>query len=68
MIRTGRIVLVGALICFLIFFTSVALGAAGLGTPFSDVVEMLILLAAALLFVTGVLMLEAAEIRNGNTQ
>ena len=68
MIRTGRIVLVGALICFLIFFASVASGAAGLGTPFSDVAEMLTLLAAALLFVTGVLMLEAAQIRSSNTQ
>ncbi|MDE0703985.1 MAG: hypothetical protein OXH59_09705 [Rhodospirillaceae bacterium] len=68
MIRTGRIVLVGALICFLVFFASVALGAAGLGTPFSDVAEMLTLFAAALLFVAGVLMLEAAGTRSGNTQ
>jgi len=44
------------------------LGAAGLGTPYSDVAEMLTLFAAALLFVTGVLMLEAAETRSGNTQ
>lgn len=66
--RTGRIVLVGALICFAVFFGSVAMGAAGLGAAFSDVGEMLTLFAAALLFVAGVLMLEAAEKRSGEPE
>ena len=63
-IRNGRIVLIGALICFLIFFGNVASGAAGLDTVLGDVAEMLTLLAASLLFVTGVLMLEVADNRN----
>ncbi len=64
MIRNGRFVLFGALICFLLFFGNVASGAAGFGTILGDVAEMLTLLAASLLFVTGVLMLEVAENRN----
>ena len=60
MIRNGRIILVGALLCFLVFFSSVAAGAAGLGALFDDVPEMLALFVAVLLFVAGVLMLEAA--------
>lgn len=63
MIRDGRIALVGALICFLVFFGNVAVGAAGFGVAFGDVTEMLALLASVLLFVAGVLMLEAAENR-----
>lgn len=63
-IRNGRIALVGALICFLVFFSSVASGAAGLGALFDDVPEMLTLFVAVFLFVAGVLMLEAAE-KNG---
>ena len=66
-IRNGRIALVGALICFLVFFSSVAAGAAGFGVLFDDVPEMLTLFVAALLFVAGVLMLEAAEKRGIDT-
>ena len=64
MIRHGRIVLFGALICFLIFFGNVAAAAAGLGAILGDVAEMLTLFAASLLFVSGVLMLELADNRN----
>ena len=66
-IRNGRIALVGALICFLVFFSSVAAGAAGFGALFDDVPEMLALFVAVLLFVAGVLMLEAADSRAINT-
>ena len=63
MIRNGRVALAGALICFLVYFGNVALGAAGLGVFLADVPEMLALFVSVLLFVTGVLMLEAAESR-----
>ena len=63
MIREGRIALAGALICFVVFFANVAAGAAGYGVFFGDVAEMLALFAAVLLFVAGVLMLEAAQRR-----
>lgn len=66
MIHYGRIALVGALICFLIFFGNVATGAAGFGVFFGDVSEMLALFASVLLFVASVLMLEAAENRIDN--
>ena len=66
-IRNGRIALVAALICFLVFFASVAAGAAGLGAVFDDVPEMLTLFLAVFLFVAGVLMLEAAEYRGTDT-
>ena len=65
MIRNGRIALIGALICFLVFFGSVSIGAAGFGAVLDDVPEMLTLLVAVLLFVAGVLMLEAVE-NSGN--
>ena len=68
MIRHGRIVLFGALICFLIFFGNVASGAAGLGTFLGDVAEMSALFAASLLFVVSVLMLEVAENRTNDTR
>lgn len=68
MARQGRIVLFGALACFLVFFSSVAVGAAGLGALFDDVTEMLTLFGASLLFVAGVLMLEAAEKRSGGSR
>lgn len=63
MIRDGRIALIGALICFLVYFGNVTMGAAGFGVFFGDVAEMLALFVAVLLFVAGVLMLEAAENR-----
>ena len=61
MIRYGRMALVAALVCFLVFFGSVAIGAAGFGPVFGDVTEMLTLLVAVLLFVAGVLVREAVE-------
>ncbi|MDE0330611.1 MAG: hypothetical protein OXL41_01970 [Nitrospinae bacterium] len=61
MLRNGRIVLMCALICFLFYFGSVAVGAAGFGVVLDDVPEMLTLLVAVLLFVAAVLMLEAVE-------
>ena len=64
--RTGTPSLIGALICFLGFFGNVALGAAGLGAVLGDVAEMLMLFAAAVLFVIGVLAREAAA-RDGET-
>ena len=68
MIRNGQIVLVAALTCFLVFFASLTVGAAGLGPVFDDVTEMLTLFGASLLFVAGVLMLEAAEKGNGGSR
>ena len=68
MIRNGRPPLIAALVCFLIYFGNVAMGAAGLGVLLGDVAEMLTLFAAALLFVVGVLAREAAMASaNGNT-
>ncbi len=64
MIRKGRMFLLGALVCFLVFFSSVAIGAAGFGVVLDDVPEMLTLLVAVLLFVAAVLMLETAENRS----
>ena len=57
--RHGRLALAGALICFLVFFANVALGAAGQAAPMGDVTEMLVLFAASILFVIGVLIREA---------
>lgn len=48
-----------ALIAFVAFFANVASGAAGKGVFLGDVAEMLTLLAAAVLFVIGVLAREA---------
>lgn len=59
MIARGRIALLGALACFVVFFTNVSMGAAGAGVFLGDVPEMLLLFAAALLFVIGVLRREA---------
>ena len=55
----GRPALGGALICFALFFGNVSLGAAGQGVFLGDVAEMMLLFAAALLFVVGVLVREA---------
>ena len=60
MIRNGGPPLIAALICFLVYFGNVAMGAAGLGVLLGDVAEMLALFVAALLFVIGVLAREAA--------
>jgi hypothetical protein len=58
--------LVAALICFAVFFGNVAAGAAGAGVYLGDVGEMLALLSAAVFFVIGVLMREAAARDEGN--
>ena len=57
----GKLPLAAALICFLVYFGNVAAGAAGAGVYLSDVGEMLMLFAASVFFVIGVLILEAAE-------
>ena len=62
--RSGGIALLGALILISAFFGNVALGAFGAGSVLGDVTEMLMLFAAAILFVIGVLAREAAE-KNG---
>lgn len=61
--RQGNPALIAALICFAIFFGNVAVGAAGKGVYLGDVAEMLMLLAAAILFVIGVLAREASARR-----
>ena len=57
---SGGVPLGAALICFLIYFGNVALGAAGLGAPLDDLAEMLTLFASSIFFVIGILMREAA--------
>jgi len=57
----GGTALIGALVLFLLFFANVSAGAAGLGAPLGDVAEMLTLFAAAILFVSGVLVREGAS-------
>ena len=64
MTGAGRLALSGALICFVLFFGNVAMGAAGRGVFLGDVAEMLLLFAASALFVVGVLIREARD-RNG---
>ena len=60
MFGPGGPALIGALLCFLVFFGNVALGAAGGGVFLGDVAEMLTLFAASILFVIGVHAREAA--------
>ncbi|MGI9384356.1 MAG: hypothetical protein ACR2PO_14480 [Methyloligellaceae bacterium] len=48
---------------FLAFFANVALGALGIKPPLGDIQEMLLLLAAAILFVVSVLGFEAEDRR-----
>ncbi len=61
MAQRGTIALIASLICFIIYFTNVAIGAAGTAPFFGDVMEMLTLFVSAVLFVVGVLDREAAE-------
>ena len=56
----GKISLIVALICFCAFFANVALGAAKRPVILNDVMEMLLLLTAAIFFVVGTLGREAA--------
>ena len=70
MIRNGTLPLLAALICFIVFFTNVAMGAAKMGVFMGDVREMLMLLATAILFVIGILRREATSPKkttNGQT-
>lgn len=53
----------GAAACFALFCANVAAGALGEGAFLRDLYEMLILLAAVLLFVVGILAREAAAVR-----
>lgn len=64
MVRSGWLLLIGSLICFLAFFGNVALGASGRAAPLGDVAEMLTLFLSSLLFVAGVLQQEAARKRD----
>ena len=59
MTRRGTLPLILALICFIAFFSNVALGAARMGVVLGDIGEMLMLFAAAVFFVIGVLQREA---------
>ena len=61
MIRNGVLPLVAAFICFVLFFSNVAIGANGGNAPLDDVAEMLMLFASAALFVFGVLEREAHD-------
>jgi hypothetical protein len=60
MIGFGTPALVASLICFLIFFGNVAVGAAGIGAYLGDIAEMLMLVAASVFFVIGILAREAS--------
>ena len=53
--------LYASLIVFVIYFANVALGAFGGQTFLGDVGEMLVLFAASILFVVGILQEEAAR-------
>ena len=59
--RLAMPALAGALVMFLIFFGNVSMGAAGQPPILGDVAEMLTLFASTLLFVVGVLALEAVR-------
>jgi len=57
----ARLTLLGSLLCFIVYFTNVAFGAAGRPLFLGDIGEMLLLLLSATLFVAGVLCREAVE-------
>lgn len=61
MLRTGGPALLAALICFIVYFSNVAMGAAGAGIFLGDISEMLMLFVSAVLFVIGVLQREACR-------
>ena len=63
MLARGRPALIGALACFLVFFANITVGAMGGSVFLGDVLEMLVLFAAVLLFVAGVLVREAQDAR-----
>ena len=59
----GTPFLIGALICFVVYFGNVILGSVGAGAPLGDVAEMLVLFVSSMLFVAGILGREAAKER-----
>lgn len=61
MLARGRPALIGATAFFAVFFANIATGAAGRAVFLSDVLEMLTLFAAVLLFTAGVLIREAQD-------
>ena len=64
MTNRGTPALAAALICFVIFFSNVTAGAFGMGVFFGDVAEMLLLVAATVFFVIGILAREESA-KNG---
>ncbi len=67
MANRGTVALILALILFLAFFANVSAGAAGQGVVLGDIAEMLTLFGAAVLFVIGVLLREAADRRENKS-
>ena len=61
MLARGRPALIGAAACFAVFFLNIVFGAMGKPVFLTDVLEMLALFAAVLLFVAGVLVREARD-------
>jgi hypothetical protein len=59
--RPGALAYAAASLCFVIFSANVVLGASGAGTYLGDIAEMLVLFAAVIFFVVGILASEAAE-------
>jgi len=59
--------LLGSFVCFCIFFTNVSFGAARMGVFLGDLNEMLMLFAASILFVIGVLGREAQAAADTDT-
>ncbi|GMG85145.1 hypothetical protein LNKW23_43610 [Paralimibaculum aggregatum] len=59
--RIAMPALAGAAVMFLIFFGNISMGAAGHTTFLGDVAEMLTLFVSTMLFVVGVLALEAVR-------
>lgn len=64
MAAAGRLALLAALALFVAFFTNVSLGAAGREQLLGDLSELLVLGAAAVCFVIGVLQKEAQAQNN----
>ena len=60
---SGRWLGLGALALFVVYFANVMVGAIQRSSPLSNVAELLVLLAAVILFVACVLRYEAAEKR-----
>lgn len=63
--RRGTLALAAAAACFVLFTLNVALGAFRAGAYLGDLHEMLVLLAAVVFFVIGILAREAEEAHKG---